>query len=389
MTQARRPAPDCELAIVGSGIVGLASAILAARSGAHVILLEADAAAQGASVRNFGLITISGQARGAVWQLSGRSRDLWQIIASDAGLPVLQRGMIISAQSAEAAVLMEAFLRTEMGSDCTALTPREAVGKLPALRADQTKAAVWSPRELRVDPRTALPALTRYARYLGVDVRFQAPVARVSTGEIGLCSGETLRAQQILVCAGAQSGRLAPPALARALPGCTKLHMLRLRPRASAGALDAPAISDLTLARYPGFADLPEANALKTRLSETDGEMLADGIHVIAVRNHDGTLTIGDSHHDCEGDSADPFQPADVDTRILEAANRFLDLDGAEVVERWTGAYPKAEGSDWLIEESEPDVWFAAVLGGKGMTLSFGFAEKVLNQIGLLQGASR
>jgi len=388
MSRASMPLSDCEIAIVGGGIVGLASAILAARSGARVVLLEADPAAQGASIRNFGLITISGQARGAVWRLSGRSRDLWDEIASDAGLPILQRGMVMAAQSAEAAGVLEAFLATEMGGDCEALGVAEASRYLPALRKERIVAAALSPREVRVDPRTALPVLTRHARNLGVDVRFRTTVASVCSGEIKLTSGETLHAGCTIVSAGALAGRLAPPELAAWMPACTKLHMLRLRPRDGAGALTIPAISDLTFARYPGFADLPEAAALKARLAVTDADMLADGIHVIAVRNHDGTLTIGDSHHDCDGDNADPFQPADVDARILRAANRFLDLDGAEVVERWTGAYPRAEGGDWLIEEAAPGVWFAGVLGGKGMTLSFGFAERVLDRIGLFEGAA-
>lgn len=387
MSRASKSLAGSEIAIVGAGIVGLATAILAARSGARVVLLEADPAAQGASVRNFGLITISGQARGEVWRLSGRSRDLWEQIASLAGLPVLQRGMVMAAQSDEAATVLEAFLATEMGFDCTGLDPADAARHVPALREDAIRAAAMSPRELRVDPRMALPALTAYAKSIGVDVRFRAPVAGVTPGEIRLTTGDTVQAGCIIVCAGALMGRLAPPGLARRIPACTKLHMLRLRLRSGAGTLDIPAVSDLTLARYPGFADLPEAAGLKSRLAVSDAEMLADGIHVIAVRNGDGTVTIGDSHHDCEGDTADPFQPADIDARILKAANRFLDLDGAEVVERWTGAYPRAEGGDWLIEEAAPGLWFAGVLGGKGMTLSFGFGEMVLNRIGFLEGA--
>ena len=387
MSRRSQSEPDHDLVVVGGGIVGLAASILAARAGARVVLLEADSAARGASVRNFGLITISGQSRGEVWRLSGRSRDIWEAVAREAGLPILQRGMMIAAQSTEASQVLTGFLATEMGADCIELPLAEAAARVPALRAGKVQTAAWSPRELRVDPRQALPALKALAQNLGVDLRFGAPVSAVGAGTVRLFSGEVMAARQILVCTGAQLGRLAPPELSRAFPGCTKLHMLRVRPRVDAGELSAPLVSDLTLARYPGFADLPEARELKSRLIETDPEMLADGIHVIAVRNADGTITLGDSHHDCHGDTADPFQPADVDQRILEAAGRFIDLEGADVVERWTGTYPKAEGADWLIEQTEPGVWFAGVLGGKGMTLSFGFAEMVLQRLGLETGA--
>lgn len=378
-----------DLAIVGGGIIGLANAILAARSGFRVALYEADSAACGASIRNFGLITVSGQAQGDVWRLSRRSRDIWDQIADEAGLPILQRGMVMAAQSPEAATVLEAFLATPMGSDCATLSPKHAGRHVPMLRQACIETAALSPHELRVDPRMALPALTAYAKALGVNVQFAAPVAGVQPGQIRLASGETRQAERILVCAGGLSGRLAPPELASRMPHCTKLHMMRLRPRAEIRSLEIPAISDLTLARYPGFADLPQARALKTRLQVNDAEMLADGIHVIAVRNQDGTVTIGDSHRDFFSDTADPFQPADVDGKILEAANRFLDLEGAKVLERWTGFYPKAKSGEWLIEETAQGVWFAAVLGGKGMTLSFGFAERVLERAGLLRGATR
>lgn len=362
--------------------------MLAARAGARIVLLEADSAPQGASVRNFGLVTVSGQARGEVWSLSRRSRDLWRQIADEAGLAVLQSGMLIAAQSREAGDLLEAFLAREMGQACTPLSLGQAVSHCPLLRRDVLETAVWSPEELRVEPREVVPQLARHAARLGAVVRFNAPVAAVESGAVHLFNGERVRAGRILVCAGARLRNFAPPELAARLPGVTKLHMLRLKPRTDAGQLAVPAISDLTLARYPGFAELPEAAGLKARIAARQPDMLADGIHIIAVRCADGSVIIGDSHHPCAGDSADPFQPAETDARILKAAGDFLDLDGAQVIERWTGAYPRAEGGDWLIEETQPGVWLAGVLGGKGMTLAFGFAERALARTGLGAGVT-
>lgn len=379
-------APECfDLAIVGGGVIGLAAAILAARRGLRCILLEADAASLGASIRNFGLITISGQARGSVWELSRRSRDLWEGVAGEAGIEILQRGMMIAAQSEAAEEVLGAFRQTEMGADCERLSASEALARVPLLRPGRVKSALWSPHELRVEPRHVLPRLAVHAAQSGTEVRFGAPVAAAEPGELVLASGEKVRAQTIFICAGAQMRRFAAEPLRSRVPNVTKLHMLRVRARPDAGLLNAPAISDLTLARYPGFADLPEADALKSRLARDAAEMIADGIHIIAVRSADGTLVLGDSHHDGCGDSFDPFQPADVDARILRAASRFLDLDGAEIVERWTGAYPKAEGGDWLIEETAPGLWLTGVLGGKGMTLAFGFAEHALSRAGLAE----
>ena len=49
-----------DLAIVGAGICGLAHALAAARRGKRVVVIDRDAQANGASIRNFGFITVTG-----------------------------------------------------------------------------------------------------------------------------------------------------------------------------------------------------------------------------------------------------------------------------------------------------------------------------------------
>ena len=50
-----------------------------------------------------------------------------------------------------------------------------------------------------------------------------------------------------------------------------KLHMLRVDPAGAAPALNAAVMSDLGLVRYLGYAELPEAAALKRRLEAEQG----------------------------------------------------------------------------------------------------------------------
>ena len=50
-----------DLAIVGAGICGLAHALAATRRGLRVAVIERDAQANGASIRNFGFVTVTGQ----------------------------------------------------------------------------------------------------------------------------------------------------------------------------------------------------------------------------------------------------------------------------------------------------------------------------------------
>ena len=64
---------SAELVVVGSGIVGLAHAWAAARLGKRVLVVERDTQANGASIRNFGFVTVTGQQAGTVWARARRS----------------------------------------------------------------------------------------------------------------------------------------------------------------------------------------------------------------------------------------------------------------------------------------------------------------------------
>src|SRR5688572_30722739 len=76
------PAMDrFDLVVAGAGIVGLAHALAAARRGLRVVVLERDARASSASVRNFGFVTISGQEEGPTRARALRSRNTWEEVA--------------------------------------------------------------------------------------------------------------------------------------------------------------------------------------------------------------------------------------------------------------------------------------------------------------------
>ena len=49
-------------------------------------MLERDAGPRGASIRNFGFVTVSGQERSTVWPRAQRSRAIWQEVATSAGI---------------------------------------------------------------------------------------------------------------------------------------------------------------------------------------------------------------------------------------------------------------------------------------------------------------
>ena len=115
--------------MVGAGIIGLACARAAALQGLRVVVIDRHARCDGASVRNFGFITVTGQERGAAWARARRSCAIWEEVARQAGIPILQRGLWLTTRRAEAVAVLESFVKTEMGEGCEILSRAAAFGR--------------------------------------------------------------------------------------------------------------------------------------------------------------------------------------------------------------------------------------------------------------------
>lgn len=362
-----------DVAVVGAGIVGLAAALAAARRGLSVVVIDRDAQANGASIRNFGFITVTGQPRGAIWERAVRSRDVWDEVVGEAGIAVVQRGLWMSVRRPESLAVLEAFLETEMGEGCRLLTPQAGRERAPEVVGDQTVGVLWSPHERRVDSRTAIPRLADWlAARFGVVFMRQTAVHAVEPPRIVTARG-VVEAEAVVACPGDDLVSLYPEYLAdTGLERC-KLQMMRLA--APEFALPAPVMSDLGLVRYGGYADLPQAAALRARLEAEQGEALANGVHLIAVQDADGALVVGDSHHDA--DTPDPFASEAVEQLILDEWRAATGQAAPPVLDRWVGTYAKgATGS--LIAAPHPRVRLAVVTAGNGASTAFAFAEEAI-----------
>ena len=369
--------PVFDLAVVGAGIIGLGHALAAARRGLKTVVIDRDAQANGASIRNFGFITVTGQAGGAMWQRARRARDVWDEIVGPAGIPVIHRGTAILARSDEALAVAREFAAGEMGEGCTVLPPTALDDKMPVARRDGLKGFLWSPHELRVEPRTAVPAIARWLETAhGVTFLRGAAVHGVAPPRIETSRG-TVRAARAIVCPGPDLVTLFPDTIAKYRPTLCKLHMLRLAPQGPGWKLGASVMMDLSFGRYLGFDGCPSVAALRARIAALEPETLANGIHLIVVQSADGSLVVGDSHH--YAPTPDPFAPDGVDQLILRHAKETLDLADDRIVERWTGVYPSsANDVPAFFDTPAPDVRVAMVTSGAGMSTGFALAEEVI-----------
>ena len=102
-----------DLAVVGAGILGLAHAYAGLQRGLSVVVVDREAEAIGASVRNFGFVTVTGQEPGERWRRAMRSREVSAEVAPRVGIPIEQEGLLVVARRPEAMRLLEAFAAGE------------------------------------------------------------------------------------------------------------------------------------------------------------------------------------------------------------------------------------------------------------------------------------
>jgi hypothetical protein len=156
-----------------------------------------------------------------------------------------------------------------------------------------------------------------------------------------------------------------------------KLQMLRL---ADPGfRLPSAVMSDLGLVRYQGYADLPQAAALRVRLEAEQPDHLAHGVHLIVVQGAEGELIVGDSHH--YGPTPDPFASEAVDRLILDEFAAVFGFEAPPVRERWTGTYASASDRMVLIDAPAEGVRLVTVTTGAGASTAFAIGEEVVSDL--------
>jgi FAD dependent oxidoreductase TIGR03364 len=368
-----------DLGVVGAGIVGLAHAYLAAKAGLKVAVFDRDHQANGASVRNFGFVTVTGQGAGDTWRRARFSRDVWAELVTKAGIPVCHRGLMMLAHSDEAARVLHEFAASPMGEGCSVLDAAGVRAQHPYAIDPALTAGLASPHELRVDSRTAIPRLAAYlVEQMGVDFHRPIAVTSADRGRVRWAGGG-VATRHIVICPGHDYATLYPEVFERHRPQQCKLQMLRLSP--PGWQLGAAVMSDLGLVRYTGYQVAPSLPTLAARLKVEAADALAAGIHLIVVQDQDGSLVVGDSH--VYAPTVDDFADEAVDDQILALARRTLDLSACRVVNRWVGVYGSA-ATDAVIEQIDLRIAAVIVTSGTGASTAFGLAQDSLRMLKLL-----
>jgi FAD dependent oxidoreductase TIGR03364 len=369
---------DYDVGVVGAGILGLAHTYHLARRGLRVLVLERHRRAQGASVRNFGMIWPIGQPLGPLYQLARRSRELWLDVLAASGLWHRACGSLHLASHEDEAQVLREFVGESAGQErpCELWTPAQVVARFPAVVPTGLRAGLWSPTELAVDPRQVIAELPAWlARTWGVDFAFGTPVLGHHLPRLVTPDGERV-VRRLVICTGTDFRDLAAVAFADSGLVPVKLQMMRSQAFGDRFQVGTHLAAGLTLRHYASFASCPTLPVLSRRLDAELPEYGRYGIHVLVAQNGRGELILGDSHE--YGDLIEPFDNPRIDELILAYLRTFLTIPNLTIAARWHGTYVKHPTAAFVVARLGPDALAVTGVGGAGMTLSFGLAEQVV-----------
>ena len=379
------------IVVIGGGVLGTMHAVAARRRGYEVVHLEREGEARGASVRNFGLVWVSGRRAGAELALALRARELWaELGAAVPGLCFRPAGSLaLATDDAELRVLKEAAaLPDVIQRDFELLDPGAVRAVNPALRGELAGGLLCRADAI-VEPRLALPALRAYlrgdlpgtagearpGRHSGYEWLPGREVTEIAPNAVRDHTGAWHQCDLVVLCPGATfTGVVGRYLGSLARDGVRRVRLQMMQTEPLAERLTTAVADGDSLRYYPAY-DLPGRSQLPPQApvaARTRAQLLM-------VQRADGGLTIGDTH---EYDEPFTFDvDSDAYDHLQGRAEALLGAPIPRVQRRWAGVYsevaPSAAGHAlYHRSEPEPGVVLVTGPGGRGMTFAPAIAEE-------------
>jgi len=369
--------------IVGGGVLGTMHAVMARRRGFSVVHLEREPEARGASVRNFGLVWVSGRRAGPELALALRARELWEEIAASApGTGFRPAGSLtLATREAELRVLGEAAeLPDAKQRDFELLDPDGVRAVNPALRGEFL-GGLYCGADAIVEPRVTLPSLRSMLANAGLaSTGLAGPgyewlpgreAVEVDAHGVRDQRGRWYHGDLVVLCTGANFTGVAGPHLAATAHHLRRVRLQMMQTAPFPEALTTSVADGDSLRYYPAY-DVPSLALLGPQTPVA----AASRAQLLLVQRADGGLTIGDTHSYDE-----PFA-FDVDEEpydhLRARAEALLGRPLPRVLRRWAGVYSEVTGTSDLYHRSvvAPGVVLVTGPGGRGMTCSPAIAEE-------------
>jgi glycerol-3-phosphate dehydrogenase len=338
---------QADVAVVGAGVVGAATALELGRRGVSVALLEAEpepalqASATNSGILHTGFDSIPGELE---TELILRAAELRDPVLEALGVPVLRCGALMAPLGAGDADAIAALARNASHNGVEA-----------TLRED---GALEVPGEAVTDPVAFTLALVAAAKRHGAELRTGFRVAAfeleaTAAGEIRLSDpgGEAVDVRVVVNCAGLGAGQIAR------LAGDSSFDVY---PRKGEFLVfDASAGEPLERILLP----VPSAG--------TKG--------VLVFPTVDGKVVVGPTAVDQEDPDDWSVRPTARDELMPKAVAMLPALAGADPIAAYAGLRPAGRGVNYVIGPSRasPQLIHAAAIRSTGLTASLAIAERV------------
>ena len=199
------------VAVIGAGVVGVATAWFLARAGHKVLLCEKGRIAGEQSSRNWGWVRQQGRDE-AELPIMMESNRIWQGLAGEIGCDVgfRQHGVLYVAETEAECAHHEYWVRQAAGYglETILLTAGQVGEKVPSFRGEWL-GGVFTPSDGRAEPFEAVPALAGDCRRRGVTVIEDCAVRglELSAGRLSAVITErgTVRCDSAVLAGGAWS----------------------------------------------------------------------------------------------------------------------------------------------------------------------------------------
>jgi FAD dependent oxidoreductase TIGR03364 len=361
------------IVVVGAGILGTMHAYAALQRGAQVVHLERDEVPRGATVRNFGLIWVSGRARGRELALALRARELWRGIAEVVpGVGFRANGSLtLAVRPDEMEVIEKAVAMSDASERRFEIVD---VGEIrfrnPSLLGNFL-GGLFCALDAAVESRQALDALRQAMTATG-NYEFLAnrEIAALNDYEVVDHLGTRHRGDELFLCVGATLSGFASELFQGEPLRSVRLQMAETAPMA-ASVTTSIANGD-SFRYYPAFRDFVGA------LAPQHPDDARYAMQLLCQQRLHGGLTLGDTH---EEDASYRFETFDEPlNRISVLASSLLGAHMPAIARRWSGTYHQ------LTDPKFDEVYYRKVLakgvtaitgaGGRGMTLAPAIAEE-------------
>ncbi|WP_170263362.1 NAD(P)/FAD-dependent oxidoreductase [Blastochloris sulfoviridis] len=339
---------DCEVVVVGGGLAGLWTALVLARRGRDVVVVEAGRIGAGASGRNAGFVSagyaeipsrilsrVGEDHARALWQLSAEGAEAVRSLIAETGMPGVEPapGRLIAFRAAGESVAARVAERMTRWGTLAEAWPRAQVREV--LRSERYYTALHLPGAFQIHPLNFVLGLAAAVEAAGGRIFESTPVQAgdvAGVRKVIETPQARLRAHEVVFCGSAGIGG-AFPALGRCI---------------------------LPVARHIGVsAPLGERLESAIRFAGAVSDTRQGGDHYRIIGDRllwGGGLTTRTS------------PPARLDRLIAaDIAAVYPQLGPVEITHAWSGVTGSAVHLMPQIGRLGPGLWIASAFGGQGL----------------------